>query len=494
MHTKINQRAASVADTKRPRTRNAATRRSSILAAAVAATLGAVALPSQVAADDLTWVPTVDGLYFWDNVGSWTPGQIPDATDNLLLDQSGNFNVIVGAPSLGNNAEFANGSWTFIGGAGARLQSSGFGVIDRATAMNLGEATTVTLDSGVLWDQVGQLRVGDVGFGRFDVINGSDWRGETMFLGDDAGSVGVVNVAGTGSTLFADGLNGSNGFRIGENGTGTLNITGGGRTTINTADTSGSIADYVLGAGATGQGTLNIDGAGSEAFAEDIIIGNNGTGTVKVTNGGFFNAAQSTSPDTFLGRATAATGSIVVNGQGSQWRTRRIDVGESGTGTISIEAGGILRAVEASNGNNGDVLIGENATGVGSVAVFGTDGANASRLDVDDNLFVGFDGQGTLRVGQSLAGAADGSGRVDVDLDIRIGANAGNSADNRMIVDGSNAVANVGNVLWAGLNGDGRLDVLNGGTVTPGRLRVGSGAGTQGTLNIDGAGTMVDVT
>ena len=77
-------------------------------------------------------------------------------------------------------------------------------------------------------------------------------------------------------------------FVIGQAGTGTLNVTGGGLARI-VNDTTGGIANFELGYLADGEGTLNVSGAGSQVIAEDVLIGRSGTGHLNITAGGVLN-------------------------------------------------------------------------------------------------------------------------------------------------------------------------------------------------------------
>ncbi len=128
---------------------------------------------------------------------------------------------------------------------------------------------------------------------------------------------------------------------------------------------------------------------------------------------------------------------------------------------------------------NGDVVIGVGTTGDGSVAVFGS-GADASSLIVDDNLFVGDVGRGTLRIGQDLAGNRLHRSAV-LDGDITIGRNVANTLHNRMVVACASATASSANI-FVGQGAKGELDVLNEVTLNANNIAVG--VESQGSLQI----------
>jgi T5SS/PEP-CTERM-associated repeat protein len=169
-----------------------------------------------------------------------------------------------------------------------------------------------------------------------------------------------------------------------------------------------------------------------------------------------------------------------------------IQVGSSGSGSLEVSNGGEARS--KTTANTGNVLIGNSAGSDGVMAVYGTatDGTTASLLDVDDCLFVGNLGLGELRVGQDLTGTADGSGALQVDVDLRIGEDISSTGDNKVIVDGASATANVGNVTYVGNEGKAILEVTGGAQFTSRFLRVGHTSTGNGTLLIDGPNSLFD--
>ncbi len=398
-------------------------------------------LAAQAGAVDRTWTDTSLGLNNWNDAENWNPSDdFAKAADNALFDADASYFVIVAAPSAANNVTFTDGSVTLGGGS---LATGGIVRIDDVLAAALGDGAIVTLN-GPNWDNVGDAFVGDQGFGSLTLNSSGDFRSEDIFIGNQLGSVGVVNVDGAGTTLQTDGLDDANGFRIGQAGTGTLNVTGGGLARI-VNDVTGGIANFELGYLADGEGTLNISGSGSQVIAEDVLIGRSGTGHLNITAGGVLNQNIFTSPDAFVALNVDSSGDVTVNGTGSQWLMARLEIGNLGDATLSVEAGGLVRS------NSNDMVLGD-AGGSGKVAVFGA-GVSNSTLQVTNDLYVGSAGLGELYVGQDLLGAADGNGSLIVGSDLFISNNSGNNLDNKVVVSGANATANISGTLQAGVSG-----------------------------------------
>src|SRR5205085_3795835 len=116
---------------------------------------------------------------------------------------------------------------------------------------------------------------------------------EDVSLGDAAGSTGRLAVTGSG-TVFDTTIGGQSGLiLVGRNGTGSLNVTAGG--VVNAVQ----VADGAL-SGSTG--SVTVDGAGSVLNfrglgpqAGGLGVGNSGTGTFTVSNGGRVNGSRSVS-------------------------------------------------------------------------------------------------------------------------------------------------------------------------------------------------------
>ncbi len=210
-----------------------------------------------------------------------------------------------------------------------------------------------------------------------------------------------------------------------------------------------------------------------------------GSGALNITDGGVFNQNIYTSPDAVIAVDTASTGDVIVHGDGSEWSMAILTVGSQGDATLSIEEGGLVQ----SNGSN--VVLGDEG-GSGRIAVFGS-GTDNSTLDVANSLYVGYYGLGVLHVGQDLAGAANGAGALTVGSSLLIGETAGNIFDNKFVIDGDDATANIGGGLQTGVNGKGIFEARGGADVdVGGAVWAGVNSDASGTIHVDGGGTTLD--
>jgi outer membrane autotransporter protein len=141
---------------------------------------------------------------------------------------------------------------------------------------------TVT-GAGSTWTNIGNVVVGGIGTGALTIQNGGTVNsGGGGSVGQSVGSAGTVTVTGPGSS-WNNGPGG--GLNIGGFGTGTLTIANGG-TVINT----GFTANIGNSAGSQ-QGTVTVTGPGSIwSNSSGVNIGNLGTGTLTIAEGGVVTA------------------------------------------------------------------------------------------------------------------------------------------------------------------------------------------------------------
>jgi len=178
-------------------------------------------------------------------------------------------------------------------------------------------------------------------------------------------------------------------------------------------------------------GTVTVDGAGSTwTNSAPLVVGNEGDGTVTVQHGG----VASTTNDSRVGNLSGSVGTATVTGAGSQWNSgNHLYVGQNGTGTLNVEAGGTV--------TNNSGIVGFTAGASGTATVTGT----GSQWN-NSNLYVG---------GSSTA--AGGTGNLSIQ-------------DNGLVtVAGTSKVWGAGTVdLTTGgsLDVGGTLQIANGGTVT----------------------------
>ena len=186
----------------------------------------------------------------------------------------------------------------------------------------------------------GGLQIGTTGTGELDVTAGGGVTVTNCFYaeaGVGAAGVGTLKIDGAGATFN----NGTCGALIGEGGSGTLSITNGAVFTTSSTNAVGSaIADLLHSTGA-----VTINGAGSTWNFAGLVVGNLGTGTLTVSGGGTLNQASCSAVD--LGNGAKGNGTITVTGAGSKWTNtcagpgNLLNVGDDGVGTINVTAGGV---------------------------------------------------------------------------------------------------------------------------------------------------------
>jgi fibronectin-binding autotransporter adhesin len=415
----------------------------------------------------------------------------PVAGDNIFfLFNAAPYSVILSAGNAAANFTASDGDATFTG-PGGTLATSGVATIDDPFAAGLADGALVTL-SGPNWTSAGDARIGDVGFGTLTVNSGSDLNARQFVIGNQSGSTGEVTVTGTGSLLNATLNSNVSLYAIGTNGgTGTLHVLAGAHVTT----TSTIQGDISIGEGTGSTGTLNIDGAGSNAESEDVNVGYGGTGALNITNGGSMvltDAAATTRNLTIaLTLGGIGAGTVSVAGDNSLLSVGTISLGHTGAGTATVSAGGRINVVSGSN-----AVIGNLAGSSGGLTVTGVGSLADSTFAVTGNLLVGGFGQGTLR--------AELGGNVTVSTDLVIGDDVTNTNDNSVTIIGGGSLLTVGNRLVVGNEGVGNntpgsettnsLSITDGATASAAFLRVAEIAGSKGEMLVDGAGTTFSTT
>ena len=237
---------------------------------------------------------------------------------------------------------------------------------------------------GSRWENNDNVSVGLFGSGTLE-INGlgvANVRG--LGIAADPQGVGVVTVSDAGSQLrISDSLVvGGNAFDGGSGGDGTLNIQNGGRVRLNdtgnfstlealdisgdgpmpmdgvtmTVHAGGTVnndGSAVIGSNAGEYGTAIVTGAGAAWHNGGYLqVGLFGTGSLTIEAGGLV-----TSTDGTLGELASGTGNATVTGAGSRWdMTGNLDIGPAGSATLTIETGGVVSVVSATTiGANGSI-------------------------------------------------------------------------------------------------------------------------------------------
>lgn len=297
---------------------------------------------------------------------------------------------------------------------------------------------------------------GSNGAATLNLVNGTVLT-EATILGFEAGTSGTLTVGANSQWLGYQFLD------IGFNGHGAMNVLDGGYVASAGAAIAGDLWSFLpKSPGSTG--AVTVSGANSQwdVYAGILSVGQSGAGTLQITNRGEVNVTF----DVFVGQSPSANGSITIDGTGSVLNVGGLlEVGSSGTGTVTIQNGGILNAFNgtiATGGGTGTVTV----TNAGSELAFG------------NQLLVGEGGTGKITISDR--------GRVSADTAF-IGSFPGVSGTVEVTGDGS--WFNVANLLVVGQSGNGTLNVLNGGLVTSNTGVVGALAGSSGTVLVSGTGS-----
>jgi T5SS/PEP-CTERM-associated repeat protein len=278
-------------------------------------------------------------------------------------------------------------------------------------------------------------------------------------LGDAVGSVGTLNV--NAGTVTASLPNADTSIDVGGSGTGYINVLNG---------SSLSIHRFLnLGRNAGSSGNLAVNGGNvSLNFVGSLVVGGYGSGNVNIAGGGVLSDLS----NLIIGGYAGAVGAVTVDGATSRINALggEIDVGQLGSGSLSIKNGAQAASFSATVGNlpgsHGDLTV-DGAGSLFSVAHSGP------------TLQIGRLGTGTMAVTNSahvmnresaIGQAGSGAGSVTID-----GAGSLWASEDRLTV-----------------HGNGSLSVSNGGqvTCTAGLIgEPGSGWGDAGAVVISGQGS-----
>jgi fibronectin-binding autotransporter adhesin len=122
-----------------------------------------------------------------------------------------------------------------------------------------------------------------------------------------------------------------------------------------------------------------------------LSIGDSGTGTLNINNGGIVSDTYG-----FIGDGLGSNGTVTVNGVGSTWdNSLSLYVGTSGTGTLNIENGGAVSSVD---GFIAGVSMGT-VTITGSGSIWNTSG----NLTINNNGTLNINNGGAVSVGGNLS-------------------------------------------------------------------------------------------
>ncbi len=395
------------------------------------------------------------------SIGTGYIGRNPVGTGDVTVDGAGS--TWTNSYQL-NVGEFGTGTLGIADG-GAVSNTNGY------IGVWAGGTGEVTVDgAGSTWTNSYQLNVGYYGTGTLGIAGGGTVSNTSGVIGYDAGGSGAVTVDGADSTWTN-----SDQLIVGNSGTGTLGIAGGGTV----SNTEGYIG---RNSGSTGE--VTVDGAGSTwANSDQLIVGNSGTGTLGITGGG----TVSNTWEGYIGALAGGTGEVTVSGAGSTWtNSDQLYVGNSGTGTLTLSDGGRAEAAAVTIANNaastGTLNIGA-ASGDAAVAAGTLDAASVvfgdgtgtlvfNHMDSDYLFAAGISGAGEVLVenGETvLTAAATHTGGTTISggtLQLGNGGATG-SVSGGIVNDGTLAIDRSNAFTWAGvMSGSGDFRQLGSGATT----------------------------
>jgi len=364
-----------------------------------------------------------------------------------------------------------------------------------------------SVSGGAQWNlgEGGWLTVGGAGQGELAIVEaGSTVIGDTSEVGLLPGSIGDVLVDQSGAWILDSDL------IVGVWGAGSLTVSGGGqvqseRSWVGGADRTAMNYEQPIFDGLgepNGTGSVVVSGVGSQWNAgERLLVGSWGTGDVRIEDGG-----RVTAEEVFLGGiplelqegqdfswdlVANGNGTITVTGEGSTLEVTSLHtlfVGYSGTGVLDVNEGGQI----VSEG----VVVGGTPGSTGTVFVHD----EGSQLTADEELLLGAWGHGSLMV--SAGGAVEVSQLMvggfepnDTGLDPQVQAAFGDpQGTGTIVVTGEGSSLTVLESAYIGYSGDAFVDVNEGGAVDSLQTVVGVTTGGYGRINIDGAGSVWQVT
>ncbi|MFN0161221.1 MAG: PEP-CTERM sorting domain-containing protein, partial [Burkholderiales bacterium] len=355
-------------------------------------------------------------------------------------------------PTLGSNTLTLRNSTHVTGSSFWRLEAGAFGTaainIESSSKVDSyqgyvgglpgggsGIGTVTVTGLGSTWSNRSALFVGFSGSGTLNILSGGlVTNGIWGRIGSEASGIGIVTVAGLGSSWES-----SSDLYVGHAGNGNLSIEAQGKVT----NTNGFIG---FQSGSTG--IASVTGPGSTWLNySDLQVGINGRGTLNINPGGMVSAGGNVSVGALgtlnLAGGTLQSGSVLASPGGHfNWTAGTLD----------------LRAPV--------VLLGRDVPGNALSLDTGKHLRVANTLDVGANaLFLngGTVGAATLTLGGGTVAAAPGAG-LDMDL---VGTLSGHGSVNARV-----------------LNGTGKTINASGGALALGQLGSSSGFDYRGALNV----------
>lgn len=414
------------------------------------------------------------------------------------------------ATIAGPNSTWNNSNKLYVGGLGNAILNINDGgrvnSVDASVASGDNKQGTVNISgTDALWENSKSLTVGVNGKGTINVRNaGTLNTGDNVCLGDNTGSLGTVNVSGTGSTWTNNGWT-----NLGNRSNGKLSITYGAVVNSN--------ATCTMGVTKKATGIAIISGAGSTWNTRHLSVSIIGNSQVNINNSGTVNSTWGT-----IGSQANSHGTVTVTGTNSTWTcSGGLTIGSHGTGTLNIDNGGMVTVlgqtwVASQTGSSGVIHLGNGTLNTdwlnaGSTQLVGTGTINTKGM-IADGMDIIFDnthglqqqflindhGQNvTVNLDYTSAEPGDfgagysSNGSVTIRDGISIGSFEGHigrdaGSNGAVTVSGTDSTWAINYTFNIGNKGSGTLNILDGGTVSNQLAYIGKESGSVGTVTVAG--------
>jgi T5SS/PEP-CTERM-associated repeat protein len=404
------------------------------------------------------------GALIVSNAGTLSTTLDPSGSGDVDIG-SGNPNFLEDGQDFGSTGNLGTGTVT----AGGVINSAGSVIIGR-----YGTSGLLTIDTNGVVTAANRVLLG-----LSEVVNGTSYTAN-----------GTIDV-GSGGTLIALG------------------------SLVNTSGTS----TISVGANAGSNGVLNVSGGlvstDYNGQGGSLSIGGNGNGSVTVSQSGTIIATTlvSSSAAVTIGSQVGSTGTLVVTGGKSTFNSvGGLNIGNSGTGSVTLEAAGTIDSGGDENSGYQDegLTIGRSADSAGSLTVEGARSllTNIGRFEVGGTSYfdnqVGGTGTVTISAGGEIhtslpSNYVNSSGGVNGFTPVaaaEIGASSGSSGSSVTVTGlGSNAVAStwqIDGALYVAAGGNASLNVAQGGQVNATYVDLAHVAGITATGSVDGSGSAIN--
>ncbi len=319
--------------------------------------------------------------YYGANNYSASNNSVLVAGSNSLLSNADS--LYVGYAGSSNTLVISNGGTVSIGGG-----SSAIGYASNST----GNSVLVTGESA-LWNNAGSLYVGYAGSSNVLMVSngGRLLTADDSYIGYNGSSYNRLVVTGSGSLWSNDGFY----FTMG-------NI--GGSSNSLTVSEGGMVATLfsAIGGSSSSNNSVLVTGAGSQWSCLGLLVGGYGpSNSLTISNGGTVTVYT----DSALGYGSNSSGNrALITGSNSLWsNTGTLTIGDGGSGTVTVANGGKIVASQILIGTNGDLDFGRfngndfaGAVVTPSIYFTGTNG---------DDYGINFNQIDTLYLTSSVSGA-----------------------------------------------------------------------------------------